>query len=104
MIIHDWQPEDATQILRRLVPAMKKESRMIIMDTVLPRPGTVPAVQESLLRAREMTMLQSFNSAERDIDDWKTLLKAADPRLNIANVVQPVGSIMAVIEVILDSN
>ena len=101
MIIHDWQPEDAAKILRQLVPAMKKGSRIIIMDTLLPRPGTAPAVQESLLRAREMTMLQTFNSTERDMDDWKAVLKHADSRLQIANVVQPLGSMMAVLEVIL---
>jgi 6-hydroxytryprostatin B O-methyltransferase len=103
MIIHDWQTEDAAKILRQLISAMKTNSRIIIMDTLLPTPGTMPAIQESLLRAREMTMLQSFNSTERDIDDWKVLLQTTDPRFKIANVVQPVGSIMAVLEVTLDS-
>ncbi|OKL62670.1 hypothetical protein UA08_01176 [Talaromyces atroroseus] len=103
MILHDWQPEDCVRILRRILPAMKKTSKIIIMDVVLPKPGSVPAVQESLLRARDITMLQSFNSTERDIDDWHALLGDTDKKLKIINVVHPVGSWMAVLEVGLES-
>ncbi|KAB8218550.1 S-adenosyl-L-methionine-dependent methyltransferase [Aspergillus novoparasiticus] len=100
MIIHDWQLEDAVKILQQLLPALKKGSRIVIMDIVLPTPGTIPTVQEGLLRARDLTMLQSFNSTERDITEWTALVKKADPNLQIINIVQPVGSIMAVLEIV----
>nr|WCR31483.1 O-methyltransferase [Talaromyces sp.] len=103
MILHDWQPEDCVKILRNILPAMKESSKIIIMDVVLPKPGSVPAIHEGLLRAREMTMLQNFNSTERDIDDWNKLLKDTDERLKILNLIQPVGSWMAVLEVGLQS-
>lgn len=99
MILHDWQPEDCVKILRRLLSAMKKSSKIIIMDVVLPTPGSVPAIYEGLLRAREMTMLQNFNSTERDIDGWEKIIKDTDERLKILNMIQPVGSWMAVLEV-----
>lgn len=99
MILHDWQPADGVKIMRSILPAMKETSRIIIMDVVLPKPGHGNAVKESLLRAREMTMLQSFNSTERDIDDWHALIRSTDERLKIMNVVQPVGSWMAILEV-----
>ncbi|THC89106.1 hypothetical protein EYZ11_011453 [Aspergillus tanneri] len=100
MIIHDWQLEDAVKILQQLLPAFKKGSRIVIMDIVLPTPGTIPTVQEGLLRARDLTMLQSFNSTERDTTEWTALVKKADPSLQIINIVQPVGSIMAVLEIV----
>ncbi|KAL1953850.1 hypothetical protein VTO42DRAFT_2110 [Malbranchea cinnamomea] len=102
MILHDWPKRDAVTILRNLVPALKSSSRIIIMDTVLPRPGSIPSAQERLLRARDMTMLEAFNSLERDLDDWKDLLACADSRLRLENVVQPVGSVMSVLEVAFD--
>jgi len=102
MILHDWPLREATTILKNLVPALKKTSRIIIMDTVLPRPGSIPSAQERLLRARDMTMLQAFNSLERDLEDWKDLLQGVDERLRIANVVQPVGSVMSALEIVFE--
>ena len=103
MILHDWPAEEATAILNNLLPALNKGSRILIMDTVLPRPGALPSTQERLLRARDMTMLQAFNSLERDLEDWEHIFSATDPRLSIVRVVQPAGSVMSLIEVGLDS-
>nr|QKG86290.1 O-methyltransferase [Aspergillus sp. FM242] len=103
MILHDWPMREATSILKRLLPALKKSTRIIIMDTVLPRPGSIPSAEERLLRARDMTMLQAFNSLERDLDDWKELLKGVDERLSLVNVVQPVGSVMSAMEVAFEA-
>jgi 6-hydroxytryprostatin B O-methyltransferase len=102
MILHDWPDEQAARIVRNIVDAMDKdqpESRLLIMDTVLPRPGSAPVSVERLVRARDMTMIQAFNSKERDLDDWKNLLVLANPNLALVNVIQPFGSAMAVLEV-----
>lgn len=103
MILHDWPMREATVILKRLLPALRKSSRIIIMDTVLPRPGSIPSAEERLLRARDMTMLQAFNSLERDLNDWKELLKGVDERLSLVNLVKPVGSVMSAMEVSLEA-
>ena len=50
-----------------------------------------------------MTMLESFNSRERDLQDWNELLRAADERLTLVNVVHPLGSVMSVMEVAFDA-
>jgi hypothetical protein len=87
-----------------------KPSRLIIMDTVLPTPGSVPAPEESLLRVRDLTMIQAFNSHEREMDDWKRLFdtvsreeNASCPaaqagRLQLKNVAKPFGSVMSIME------
>jgi 6-hydroxytryprostatin B O-methyltransferase len=99
MIIHDWPFTQAVTILKHLVDALKPGARLIIMDTVLPRPGSIPATQEAVLRVRDLTMRQTFNSKERELDDWTALFAAVDPMLRIVAVVQPPGSVMAVMEV-----
>ena len=101
MILHDWPDDEAAKILRNIVAAMddKANSRLLIMDTVLPVPGSVPVSVERIVRVRDLTMIQAFNSKERDLDDWKDLLAAADPKLQLVNVVQPFDSAMSVLEV-----
>lgn len=103
MILHDWPHQEATAILKNIVPALTKSSRILVMDTVLPTPGSLPSSLERHIRARDMVMGQVFNSLERDIDDWKELLEAADERFEIVNVVQPAGSVTSVVEIALRS-
>ena len=103
-IIHDWPTQEATLIIRNLVDSMKPGGKLIIMDIVLPRPGSVPAVLESVLRFKDMSMMQVHNSRERDLDEWNDLLKGADKRLRLQNVVQPFLSLMSVLEVVRDDD
>lgn len=103
MILHDWPDDEATKILKNIVAAMEKpKSRLLIMDTVLPKPGAEPVSVERIARARDLTMMQAFNSKERDLDDWKELIAAADPNLRLVRVVQPFGSAMSILEVVID--
>ncbi|KAH8585876.1 putative sterigmatocystin 8-O-methyltransferase precursor, partial [Bisporella sp. PMI_857] len=73
MILHDWPYQEAVSILQNLMPALsaKPGSRLIIMDTVLPVPGDNEDVNvEAMLRVRDLTMLETFNSRERELGDW----------------------------------
>ncbi|OGM43332.1 hypothetical protein ABOM_008734 [Aspergillus bombycis] len=103
MILHDWPREESVQILRNILPAMSRCSRLLIMDSVLPAPATVPSSVERIMRVRDLTMMQAFNSHERDRGDWEDLLAAADPRLQLVQIVQPFGSVMSVLEVVFRS-
>lgn len=103
MILHDWPKAQSTKILKNLLPALKSSSRIIIMDSVVPDPGSMPSSLERLIRVRDLTMWQTFNSQERDLQIWKELFAAVDGRLRIVNVIQPFGSVMSVMEVMLDS-
>ena len=78
MILHDWPDDEGAEILRNRIAAMDKaKSRLLIMDTVLPKPGSVPVSVERIARVRDLTIMQAFNSKERDLDVWKDLLVAA---------------------------
>ncbi|KFY76985.1 hypothetical protein V499_03505 [Pseudogymnoascus sp. VKM F-103] len=106
MILHDWPDNEAATIIRSIVAAMadRPNSRLLIMDTVLPAPGSVPVSVERIVRVRDLTMMQAFNSKERDLEDWENLLAATDPNLQLVNVVQPFGSAMSVLEVACSSH
>ncbi|KAI1826626.1 O-methyltransferase [Xylaria intraflava] len=101
-IFHNWDLENSVNILKNTVAAMGKGSHVLIMDFVIPDSGSVPSVNERVLRSRDVGMMQLFNSLERDLEGWQALLEAVDPRLRINAVNTPVGSFMSVIDVVLD--
>ena len=100
MILHDWPDADAIEIVRQLIAAMSEKSKLIIMDTVLPQAGSMPSAQERMLRARDMTMLEAFNSLERDAEDWKRMLAAVDENLKLHSIHAPKGSNLSLLEVV----
>jgi 6-hydroxytryprostatin B O-methyltransferase len=102
MIIHDWPDSEAAVILRNTVQAMKPGARLVIMDTTLPAPGSVPATLERLLRLRDLTMMQAFNSKERSPEDWDALLAAVDPRVKLVQTFKPFGSVLSIMEWVVD--
>ncbi|KAL8938468.1 MAG: hypothetical protein Q9216_003881 [Gyalolechia sp. 2 TL-2023] len=102
MILHDWPDVVAATVLQNIVAAMdKSRSRLLIMDTVLPAPGSVPVSVERIIRVRDLTMLQAFNSKERDLEGWRDLLAMVDPKLQLVSVAQPFGSTMSVLEIVI---
>lgn len=103
MILHDWPDKEAIQISKSLARAMSSSSRILIMDSVMPIPGSIPSSLERNIRAKDIAMWMAFNSMERDLGDWEELLENIDDRLQIANVVQPVSSFMSVLEVVCKS-
>lgn len=102
-ILHDWSDADAIRILRGIVQAMGPSSRLLIMDMVLPNVGLGPRTFEAALRQKDLTMIQTFNAKEREVDEWRDLLARADARLGIRAIEQPPGSELSVIEAILSS-
>lgn len=109
MILHDWPFSSALAILRNLVPALKpggrpppSRPRLLVMDTVLPPPGSTSVVEEALLRVRDLTMMQAFNSRERELEEFEHLFGQAtddEGRLVLKNLVKPPGSMLSIMEV-----
>lgn len=104
MILHDWPSTDAITILKAHLEALKANphARLIVMDTVLPLPGSISPVEEALLRVRDLTMIQAFNSKERELGEFLQLFSQArdqDGCLTLRTITKPPGSVMSVMEV-----
>ena len=99
MVIHDWADDDAARILKELVAVMKPESRIIIVDMVLPTPKSGSRTLEAAMRQKDLTMRQVLNAKEREVEDWHALVQSVDPRLHIAAIRRPEGSQASVIEI-----
>lgn len=99
MIIHDWPDADAVRILKELVEVMKEGSRIVIMDMVLPTPGTTSPTFEAALRQKDLMMRQVLNAREREIEDWHALVRKVDEGLRVVAIRHPEGSQHSIIEI-----
>ena len=70
-ILHDWDDESATAILRTIRAAATPDSRLILLEAVVP-PGNEPGSGKWL----DLLMLALFEGRERNEAQWRALLEA----------------------------
>ena len=71
-VLHDWPDDKCIAILRYLVPAMDRDSRILIDDMVLPNTGV--HWQATQL---DLAMMAVLGSVERTEEQWYTLMENA---------------------------
>src|SRR5438477_124386 len=71
-ILHDWDDESAAAILSTIHAAAQPETRLVLLETVLP-PGDEPHGAKWL----DLLMLTLFAGRERDEAQWRALLDGA---------------------------
>lgn len=64
MIFHDWPDKYCVKILRQMIPVLTPGAKIIINDSVLPAPGTLPWDREAKLRAMDLNMVQIQNAGQ----------------------------------------
>lgn len=62
-VLHDWTDKRCTDILRALIPALKRGSRVLLNEQVLPEPGTLGQWQ-----AREYRCVNSISPQKRSLN------------------------------------
>jgi ubiquinone/menaquinone biosynthesis C-methylase UbiE len=75
-IIHDWDDEQSTRILKNIHRAMGKEGRVLVVESVIP-PGNDPAFGKLL----DLAMLVIPGGEERTQEEYQKLYEAAGFRL-----------------------
>jgi hypothetical protein len=93
-ILHDWPTEYCLRILRALIPALRKGSRVVVMDGIVPEPGVLGKLDERRITGYDVLMKALFNAKERSENEWRALFDEADTekRFEIIQVLQPKGS------------
>lgn len=49
-VLHDWGDKYCIDVIRNLIPALKRGAKIVIQDHVLPEPGTMGLLQEMQMR------------------------------------------------------
>jgi SAM-dependent methyltransferase len=75
-VLHDWHDDDAVRILRTCRRAMAPDSRLLVIDAILPE----RAVDGPAAVRIDLHMLLLFGSRERTAAELRALLEAADLR------------------------
>lgn len=80
-LLVDCPDGEAVQVLRHTADAMCDKSRILIVDGILP----VEYGEDSgrMLNTIDLHLLSIFNSKERTLDQWKSLVESADKGLEI---------------------
>lgn len=63
-IFHNWPDKYCVKILRELIPVLEPGAKIVINDSVMPDPGTLPWDQEAKLRSSDLNMLELQNAGE----------------------------------------
>lgn len=72
-IIHDWPDEEALEIIRSLVPAMKRGySKLLINEFVLADAGA-----PWMLTSLDLALMTVLSARERTAAEFKTLIEGA---------------------------
>lgn len=113
-IFHNYPDAYCVRILQNLVPALKQGARVIVVDNLVPEPGTTSQMAEREIRlvlsievvigstymasAMDMLMLTLCNGHERQKGDWVELFQQADPRFIFKRSGVPKGSALGILE------
>jgi hypothetical protein len=101
-ILHNWGDAHAINILRSLIPGMRRGTRVLIHEHVLDYHQKQPMWKRRLESAMDVSMLILLNARERDEEAWRALLQSADARFAWVGVRWPAGSALAVVEAFWD--
>ena len=98
-ILHDWPDNYNIKILQHIVKAMGPESKVFIVDSVVPPHGQLPYFLERYMTALDLQMELASRSKERSAEEWRALFKSADSSLEVKGITQPPDCAYALIEI-----
>jgi 6-hydroxytryprostatin B O-methyltransferase len=98
-IIHDWPDEDASRILKHLVPEVENGAKIFISDRVPGFTGPRPTYFDSMVHWLDLLMWTILGAKERRVEQWTKLLEMTDARLKILSLIIPAGTEFAMIEI-----
>ncbi|PGH15188.1 hypothetical protein AJ79_02553 [Helicocarpus griseus UAMH5409] len=97
-VFHGFTDRYALQVLRALIPVLKRGAKVVINDGVIPDPSTVSWMEYRSMRCMDMLGQAVNNSGERSVDDWNNLFRKADDRFKVLGTWKPPKSAMWFIE------
>jgi hypothetical protein len=89
-IIHDWDEEKATSILRNIRNAITSDGKLLVVDVLIP-----PGIEPHFGKFIDLNMLVMTGGRERTEEEFRTLFESSGFRLTRA---VPTGSPFSVVE------
>jgi hypothetical protein len=93
-VIHDWNDERSTAILKTCREAMAQEAKLLLVERIVPERMEVSPLHQSLVQA-DLNMLVGPGGRERNESEFRSLLSSAGFRLTR---IIPTGANSGVLE------
>jgi hypothetical protein len=92
MILHDWNDEDSKKILENIRASMHEESKILVIESVLPE-GNTPHPGKFM----DINMLAMTGGRERTEREWKELVQRSG--LRVSRIIPTQSPMFSIIEV-----
>ena len=99
--LHNWSDHHSAVILRALIPALRRGSKVLIWDVVL-EDGPVKKFSERFNLQQDLIMAAISNGRDRSLADFRQVFRSSDERFTINGVRRPDGCKLSLIEVTWD--
>lgn len=85
-VFWNWTDDEAVELLRSLLPALKAvvSTRILVTDGVSPTPGQFPPHIEIAYRRRDITTMTMHNVKQRTQEEWLHLFSQVDASLKVS--------------------
>lgn len=94
LILHDWDDEHATSVLRNVRESMDPGSRLLVIDAVI-LPGNEPSMNKII----DLQMLTALGNQERTEREFENLLSTAGLHLDrVISTPSPLSILEARVE------
>jgi 6-hydroxytryprostatin B O-methyltransferase len=67
----------------------------MVMDTILPEPGSIPLYLKKYIRSFDIGMFTLLAGKERTLDQFIQLVKSVEPKLKFESCNTPDGSVLS---------
>lgn len=95
--LHNWSDYHSARILRGLIPALRKGSKVLIWDSVLDeRPPKMLSDRWNV--QQDFIMATNSNGRDRTLEEFRRVLELSDARFEIKGLYKPAGSQLGLIE------
>ncbi|PBP15774.1 S-adenosyl-L-methionine-dependent methyltransferase [Diplocarpon rosae] len=99
-ILHNNSDKYAINMLRQLIPALKRGARVVINDYCLPEPGVEGEWDERVMRTMDLVMLTLLNAQERTEGEFRELFAQVDGRFRFLGAKRVAGCRMSIVEAV----
>lgn len=86
-ILHDWSDEEAIQILKNVAQAMTENSRILIIEKIMPE---TPKRENTEMYMADLNMWVMCGGKERTLEEFKNLLQLSD--LKVTRIIKLAGN------------
>lgn len=103
-VIHNWSDTYVVDIMKQLLPAMRKGVKVLIIDRCMPddESHTLRDVEKRELRTVDLLVNAICNSRDRSVNEIRSIFQSADKRFKYRKTYRAEGSPFIVCEHIWD--